>query len=252
MTCLWMGETRAKTRVCCVAFFHHATISGGSSSVKLSVLGTRLSSMVPVMTEKSSAPCNCSLSESASPCKILMRVAMARAVSGWSPVTITTFTPAICALTTASATPSLGGSSMPYRPTNSKSRSGKLQSVEPVPSNFAPTGISDDLIGRRAMHNTRRACAIKSPIVASIFAIAVTSLLAVQNFKTRSGAPFSTAKVSWPFPPWMVSIHLFSELKGISNTLSYSGFALERRMASEPPWTSVLAWRMATSVGEPL
>lgn len=37
------------------AFFHHFTFSGGSSSLKLSPAGTRLSSCTPVITENSAA-----------------------------------------------------------------------------------------------------------------------------------------------------------------------------------------------------
>mmetsp|Transcript_88431 Transcript_88431/g.255040 ORF Transcript_88431/g.255040 Transcript_88431/m.255040 type:complete len:241 (-) Transcript_88431:1061-1783(-) len=52
--------------------------------------------------------------------------------------------------------------------------------------------------------------------------------------------------------PWIVSIHLFSELNGISKILAFSGLALRARAASGPPWTSEDARKMATSVGEPV
>mmetsp|Transcript_19927 Transcript_19927/g.59641 ORF Transcript_19927/g.59641 Transcript_19927/m.59641 type:complete len:239 (-) Transcript_19927:929-1645(-) len=237
-----MGETRANTRVCCVAFCHQLTISGGSSSVKLSVFGTRDSSIAPVMTEKSSAPWSCSHSWSAVLRKMLMRLAMARAVSGWSPVTMTTFTPAFCARTTASATPSLGGSSMPNRPTNSKSFIGKLQSVGPVPSNFAFSGISSRDMRRLAMQRTRRAWPIRSAIWDSICAMAAPSFETVQNLSTRSGAPLRMANMLPRLAmPCTVSIHLFSELNGISKILSFSRFARVLFTAPAPPWTSMLA-----------
>mmetsp|Transcript_26715 Transcript_26715/g.60835 ORF Transcript_26715/g.60835 Transcript_26715/m.60835 type:complete len:307 (-) Transcript_26715:1427-2347(-) len=244
MTCLWIGETRAKTRACFVASVHHLTFSLGSSSVKLSALGTRLSSMTPVITVKSEAT---SFSG-----RMLMRFAMARAVSGWSPVTITTLTPALDALRTASSTPSLGGSSMPYRPTNSKLFRGKLQSVGPVPSR-GPGGHSLGFRGLLAMHRTRRACAMRTCMVFSITCIAALSLLTEQNLSTRSGAPFMTAKKPcWPFWPCTVSIHLFSELNGISKFLSFASWALVARTLPCPPCTSVHARMMATSVGEPV
>mmetsp|Transcript_38532 Transcript_38532/g.111311 ORF Transcript_38532/g.111311 Transcript_38532/m.111311 type:complete len:312 (+) Transcript_38532:440-1375(+) len=103
------------------------------------------------------------------------------------------------------------------------------------------------------MHSTRRAWLISSFIVFSITAIAAGSLCTLQNWSTRSGAPFSTAKL---FPcerwPWIVSIHLFSELKGISKIFSLAGELLVVLTAFEPPCTSVQARMMATSVGEPV
>mmetsp|Transcript_127746 Transcript_127746/g.355504 ORF Transcript_127746/g.355504 Transcript_127746/m.355504 type:complete len:203 (-) Transcript_127746:1730-2338(-) len=200
MTCLWIGDTRAKTRVCWTAFFHHLTTASGSSSVKVSALGTRLSSIVPVMTEKSSAPCSCSPSSGSSDAtlRMLMRVAIARAVSGWSPVTMTTLTPARCAWSTASSTPRLGGSSMPNRPMNSKSFSGKLQSPAPVPSKRPFSGTSLWLKPRRAAQSTLRPCAIKSCNCPSILAMDGESPCTVQNLSTRSGAPFRIAKNSEP------------------------------------------------------
>mmetsp|Transcript_101952 Transcript_101952/g.259181 ORF Transcript_101952/g.259181 Transcript_101952/m.259181 type:complete len:244 (-) Transcript_101952:605-1336(-) len=69
---------------------------------------------------------------------------------------------------------------------------------------------------------------------------------------TRSGAPLRMAKtlplLTWPCT---VSIHLFSELKGISKIFWFSGLSFRVFAASGPPWTSLLARRMATSVGEP-
>mmetsp|Transcript_59674 Transcript_59674/g.171136 ORF Transcript_59674/g.171136 Transcript_59674/m.171136 type:complete len:288 (+) Transcript_59674:1791-2654(+) len=130
---------------------------------------------------------------------------------------------------------------------------GKLQSSGPVPSNLAPSGISEGPRLLFAMHKTRRAWAMRSDIVVSICAIAAPSLATVQNFKTRSGAPFRTAnmwlRLGWP---WIVSIHLFSELKGISKTLSFSSFDLVLRTAPGPPCTCTHARRIATSVGDPV
>mmetsp|Transcript_19926 Transcript_19926/g.59637 ORF Transcript_19926/g.59637 Transcript_19926/m.59637 type:complete len:220 (-) Transcript_19926:551-1210(-) len=103
------------------------------------------------------------------------------------------------------------------------------------------------------MARTRRAWPMRSAIVASMFAWAAPSLATVQYLSTRSGAPFITAhmlpRLGWPCT---VSIHLFSELKGISKTLSLSGCAFRDFMAPVPPQTSMLARKMATSVGEPL
>mmetsp|Transcript_118069 Transcript_118069/g.231814 ORF Transcript_118069/g.231814 Transcript_118069/m.231814 type:complete len:222 (-) Transcript_118069:28-693(-) len=50
----------------------------------------------------------------------------------------------------------------------------------------------------------------------------------------------------------MVSIHLFSELKGISKILAFSGLAFKAFTACAPPCTSLEALKMATSVGEPV
>mmetsp|Transcript_10941 Transcript_10941/g.32059 ORF Transcript_10941/g.32059 Transcript_10941/m.32059 type:complete len:228 (+) Transcript_10941:1131-1814(+) len=215
MTCLWMGETRAKTRACLVASVHQLTFSGGSSSVKLSALGTRDSSCVPVITE------NSWMAWSFGSCsgRMLMRLAMARAVSGWSPVTMTTLTPALFALITAVSTPSLGGSSMPKSPTNSKPCMGKLQSFSQVPSNW-PAGCSPGDRFLLAMASTRRAWPMRSCIVCSMTFMAAASAPQAQNLSTRSGAPFTIPKAWPPFWPWIVSIHLFSELNGISNSFS--------------------------------
>mmetsp|Transcript_74355 Transcript_74355/g.221840 ORF Transcript_74355/g.221840 Transcript_74355/m.221840 type:complete len:436 (+) Transcript_74355:1453-2760(+) len=184
---------------------------------------------------------------------MLMRPAMARAVSGWSPVTMTTLMPARCAWRTASATPRLGGSSMPKRPRNSKSLSGKLQSAVPVPSNLPPSGTSPWEMTRRAMQSTRRPCDIRSWSFPSMLAMEGASRCTAQNLRTRSGAPFMIAKNSEPpCPPWTVSIHLFSELKGISKALKFSGRAFALFTSPGPPETSLQARRMATSVGDPV
>mmetsp|Transcript_89231 Transcript_89231/g.199551 ORF Transcript_89231/g.199551 Transcript_89231/m.199551 type:complete len:455 (+) Transcript_89231:1203-2567(+) len=245
MTCLWIGETRAKTRACFTACCHQSTFSVDSSSVKLSAFGKRLSNRTPVMTVKSSPSTLASSSG-----RMLMRLAMARAVSGWSPVTITTFTPAACAFVTASATPSLGGSSMPYRPTNSKPFMEKLQSAPLEPSRAG--GNSPAVYLRFAMQSTRRAWRMRLCIVFSMTSTAAGSFCTVQNFSTRSGAPLSTAKAPEERWPCTVSIHLFSELKGISKIFSLLACARVAFIAWGPPCTSVHARMMATSVGEPV
>mmetsp|Transcript_26145 Transcript_26145/g.82972 ORF Transcript_26145/g.82972 Transcript_26145/m.82972 type:complete len:351 (+) Transcript_26145:1697-2749(+) len=103
------------------------------------------------------------------------------------------------------------------------------------------------------MQSTRRAWCMSSCIVRSTTAMAAGSLLTLQNLSTRSGAPLRTAKAP-PCDrcPWMVSIHLFSELKGISKIFSLAGLLLDALTSALPPCTSVQARMMATSVGEPV
>mmetsp|Transcript_99923 Transcript_99923/g.322094 ORF Transcript_99923/g.322094 Transcript_99923/m.322094 type:complete len:275 (+) Transcript_99923:427-1251(+) len=103
------------------------------------------------------------------------------------------------------------------------------------------------------MASTRRASPISFCIWASMTATAWGLELTEQNLSTRSGAPFKIAK-ALPLPAWpcTVSIHLFSELKGISNNVWFSGFCLNSLAELGPPWTSQEARMMATSVGEPV
>mmetsp|Transcript_3064 Transcript_3064/g.5910 ORF Transcript_3064/g.5910 Transcript_3064/m.5910 type:complete len:295 (+) Transcript_3064:1795-2679(+) len=109
------------------------------------------------------------------------------------------------------------------------------------------------VISRLAMHSTRRPWLMRSCNFCSTFATEAESAFTVQNFRTRSGAPLRIAKNLPDFGfPWTVSIHLFSELKGISNTFSCSGFSLVAFAAAAPPLTSEDARRMATSVGDPI
>mmetsp|Transcript_62121 Transcript_62121/g.133571 ORF Transcript_62121/g.133571 Transcript_62121/m.133571 type:complete len:275 (-) Transcript_62121:1158-1982(-) len=94
---------------------------------------------------------------------------------------------------------------------------------------------------------------MRSCIVASIFAMPAASLWTEQNFNTRSGAPFTIEKTPClPGWPWTVSIHLFSELNGISKSLLFVGLSLLFFTCSAPPCTSVHALRIAISVGEPV
>mmetsp|Transcript_111160 Transcript_111160/g.278318 ORF Transcript_111160/g.278318 Transcript_111160/m.278318 type:complete len:268 (+) Transcript_111160:1540-2343(+) len=103
------------------------------------------------------------------------------------------------------------------------------------------------------MASTRRASFMSFFISPSITAIEAGSCETEQNFSTLSGAPLRIAKTfGLPYWPWIVSIHLFSELKGISKSLLFSGFCFSCFAPSGPPCTSLEARRMATSVGEPV
>mmetsp|Transcript_97112 Transcript_97112/g.153749 ORF Transcript_97112/g.153749 Transcript_97112/m.153749 type:complete len:242 (+) Transcript_97112:650-1375(+) len=102
------------------------------------------------------------------------------------------------------------------------------------------------------MHRTRRPWLINLCSSRSILLTATGSLLLEQNVSTLSGAPFnitmnfelSTGSLC------TVSIHLFSELKGIVNI--FSCFSLASCNAIGPPATSTQARMIAASVGDPL
>mmetsp|Transcript_98690 Transcript_98690/g.276376 ORF Transcript_98690/g.276376 Transcript_98690/m.276376 type:complete len:240 (-) Transcript_98690:83-802(-) len=119
ITCLCMGDTRAKTLVVTTTFSQKARTSSRSLRENLSSAGNIPSNCEPMTTSKSCASMSLS-SEKRVPSRIPTRAAMARAVAGWSPVIITTAMPASWAARTASATPSLGGSSIPKKPKSSK------------------------------------------------------------------------------------------------------------------------------------
>mmetsp|Transcript_74494 Transcript_74494/g.230211 ORF Transcript_74494/g.230211 Transcript_74494/m.230211 type:complete len:356 (-) Transcript_74494:899-1966(-) len=105
---------------------------------------------------------------------------------------------------------------------------------------------------RLAMQSTRRACSIKLFMFFSITSMAAGSLCTLQNLSTRSGAPLSTAKTAPERWPWMVSIHLFSELNGISKIFWLASLFFVALAASGPPCTSEQARMIATSVGDPV
>mmetsp|Transcript_38530 Transcript_38530/g.111300 ORF Transcript_38530/g.111300 Transcript_38530/m.111300 type:complete len:434 (-) Transcript_38530:307-1608(-) len=102
------------------------------------------------------------------------------------------------------------------------------------------------------MQSTRRAWLMSCFMVCSMTCMAAGSDCTLQNLSTRSGAPLSTAKTPCERWPWTVSIHLFSELKGISKIFSLAGLLFVARTDFWPPCTSVQARMMATSVGEPV
>mmetsp|Transcript_37834 Transcript_37834/g.105247 ORF Transcript_37834/g.105247 Transcript_37834/m.105247 type:complete len:515 (-) Transcript_37834:749-2293(-) len=250
MTRLWSGDTRAKTRASTTARRQKPSTSGLSSPEKSPFLGSMPASWGPVITSNAWASRSPSCTRSFS--KMPRRAAIAQAVAGWSPVTITTVMPASWARRIASATPRLGGSSMPNRPTNSKPSRGKLQSVMQEPSNLPSGGASDRSIGRCAAHSTRLPKRIKSCSMRLAAARCASSI--AHSDSTCSGAPLINERYSAVpslslFAEWTVSIHLFSELNGISNNTVLSDLSLASSF--EPPTQSMLAFRIAASVGEP-
>mmetsp|Transcript_5219 Transcript_5219/g.14766 ORF Transcript_5219/g.14766 Transcript_5219/m.14766 type:complete len:217 (-) Transcript_5219:1954-2604(-) len=151
MVRLCMGDTRAKTRVsvtqCCQKRPSSQASSEVENGVKSSSGGMCSSIMAPVTTRHLCASSSCS--GRITP----MRRAMASAVLGWSPVTMTVFAPAIRMRCKASTTPALGGSSRATRPQKVKPSMGKFASLALLPWNLKSWGLS--VIHCSAKHSTR-------------------------------------------------------------------------------------------------
>mmetsp|Transcript_42696 Transcript_42696/g.121750 ORF Transcript_42696/g.121750 Transcript_42696/m.121750 type:complete len:200 (+) Transcript_42696:1201-1800(+) len=167
-----------------------------------------------------------------------MRRAMASAVAGWSPVTITVRAPARHSRATDSAAPGLGGSSRATKPRSSKPSIG---GSSPAASNAAALPS-----GRSAKQSMRLPSAIRSQSLACI--CASSSRPTLQAPRTRSGAPLSTM-VPPSSPACAVSIHFVALLNGTS---WICGRAVRSRSACSDPSSRRQAARIATSVGEPL
>mmetsp|Transcript_63311 Transcript_63311/g.160283 ORF Transcript_63311/g.160283 Transcript_63311/m.160283 type:complete len:550 (+) Transcript_63311:844-2493(+) len=257
---LCIGETRAKTRVCSTHLCQNraasaAALASSPRSLSSPPGGAWTSICAPVTTRNSAAA-----AASASPPgehgdgeTTPIRRAMASAVAGWSPVTITVRAPARAMRVTASATPSLGGSSSATRPRSAKPSNGKFTSSTPEPSKrkFGPRPGS----GFSARHRTRFPCAMSRAKLAS--ARARTAGSTAQKASTRSGAPLSTAtkcgasrphSSAAPVMACTVNIHLAELLNGISKTCGSP-----QRVASvrSLPRTCRHPAKIATSVGEP-
>mmetsp|Transcript_108133 Transcript_108133/g.247983 ORF Transcript_108133/g.247983 Transcript_108133/m.247983 type:complete len:259 (-) Transcript_108133:1662-2438(-) len=184
ITCLWIGETRAKTQVFVTQVCQNSMIAVSCScSKKSSPLGIILSIWDPVTAV------NLSFSSGAIP----SRRAMALAVSGWSPVTMITRTPAWWAAVTASRTPSLGGSSIPMSPQKlSPVLRSKFRLSSLLPSKACPAGSWTVLV---AKHSTRRPSDISSWSMVSNFLLCCGVISSAPHLahksSTRSGAPFT-------------------------------------------------------------
>ena len=152
--------------------------------------------------------------------------AMARAVAGWSPVIITTRTPAARHCARASGTSGRGGSASASRPRNSKSKScwlagqsapwaAPVQCPRATPSTRRPRSARDSTWARRALRPAssrwhRSATASGAPLVASWYMwgwpLANTRVMARMSLDsgyTNSGSrPSCTCSVplshSWP------------------------------------------------------
>ena len=143
--------------------------------------------------------------------------AIARAVAGWSPVTIATRIPARRQAAMESATPDLGGSSIPTRPSRTRSFS-MLSGLD---------GISLLLMLRTATATTRK------PRSAMRATACCASPISRQRSRTASGAPLTIARF-----PTMTDIRRRRGSKG------------NRRIAGEissSAWTSTLRRRAKTS-----
>mmetsp|Transcript_27263 Transcript_27263/g.81197 ORF Transcript_27263/g.81197 Transcript_27263/m.81197 type:complete len:656 (+) Transcript_27263:717-2684(+) len=252
---LCIGETRAKTQVCFTQFlqkiWHFSVeLAVRASWVKLSSWGSCSSSCAPVITRKARASSSNSVAGMTP-----MRRAMASAVHGWSPVTMMVLAPASAIFHTASVAPGFGGSSRATRPRKVKPSMGKLTSSGDEPSNLKPAARSRRLSAR---HSTRLPCRMRHPRLSS--AAARSAGLASHMARTRSGAPFSTARklpeasslvmgVPSPVAACTVSIHLLALLKGISKTCAWDARTTPASLSVRTPWQP---WTIATSVGEPM
>mmetsp|Transcript_40785 Transcript_40785/g.105517 ORF Transcript_40785/g.105517 Transcript_40785/m.105517 type:complete len:531 (-) Transcript_40785:349-1941(-) len=252
---LCIGETRAKTQVYFTQFCQNCCASweelfASDSASKLSSAGNCSSKAAPVMTRKQRA------SSSFSTAGITpMRLAMASAVHGWSPVTMTVRAPASAIFSTASVAPAFGGSSSATKPRNTNASMGKLASSAFDPSNLKPGARSRR---RSARHSTRLPWLMRRPRLSSAAARSMGGRSHMSM--TRSGAPLSTARkppvesslaVREPSPlmECTVSIHFATLLKGISKTC---GCAPRAALALASPSTFSQPETMATSVGDPM
>mmetsp|Transcript_25532 Transcript_25532/g.64358 ORF Transcript_25532/g.64358 Transcript_25532/m.64358 type:complete len:294 (+) Transcript_25532:1141-2022(+) len=203
--------------------------------------------------------------------------AIARAVSAWSPVTITTRTDAACARFTAVFTPAFGGSSIPNRPASCSSSPTKPSRLSTpaiaiahcfsfvsspsrfasAPGLFAAAVCAARNLGRSGM--TISATAITRFPSAISPRHSPSTLPPTGDFSrsnTRSGAPFTMSKPRRFGPPGnscAVTMYLFAELNGISNTFwcDRSDWLYTENRSAALKFTA-LAKKMAFSVGEPL
>jgi hypothetical protein len=206
---LWAGETRAKTSI--------ASTSRSNASSLIA------SSSAPVTTRP--------------PFRIPSSRAIAAAVSGWSPVIITTRTPAPSHVRTAGAASGRGGSIMATRPRNVCSCSA-VSSVAPAFEDTPSTRIASPAIPRAAATTRARAASSSGTSPA-----AAASRVHVAS--TTSGAPFDTAFTP-SFVRCKVVMRFDSEVNGISATrgCSASSAGFER-----PAFAA--ATTSAPSVGSP-
>ena len=208
MRVFWSASSRAKCR-------------SGSSSESWSCSSEMSRSRSPVRTRGSR-----------SPTRPIWR-AIATAVRGWSPVTITTRMPALRQRATASATSSRGGSSRATSPASTR------------PASSASWG-SPSATGRQATASTRRP---RSPSSASASsrrrrpASSSGTTPSRSALRSQSGSSDSSAPLQWRTRPspsrWTVVSRRRSESKGISSTRSAGTASGRARRASSTSATSV-------------
>mmetsp|Transcript_86406 Transcript_86406/g.241727 ORF Transcript_86406/g.241727 Transcript_86406/m.241727 type:complete len:308 (+) Transcript_86406:754-1677(+) len=249
MVRLCVGETRAKTRVYFTQRPQKSSNLSASSvpdfiqeSVKSSPGRTCSSSCSPVKTRYSSARLSLWSSCADSPDTstvfgglsgmMSIRLAIVKAVSGWSPVTMTVMQPASCNCAIDSFTPLLGGSSMAMQPQKCRSLKGKLASMGFEPLKSKPTCKSVN--HRSASAKTRLPCSINPSNSRSNSCCC--SPVRLHCFSTCSGAPLRTSRwVDFASSQCIVSMHFVELLKGIWNT---SRCSVRNRTATSSPKAS--------------
>mmetsp|Transcript_40190 Transcript_40190/g.104755 ORF Transcript_40190/g.104755 Transcript_40190/m.104755 type:complete len:231 (-) Transcript_40190:122-814(-) len=140
---------------------------------------------------------------------------IAIAVGRWSPVIITTLTPASWHIWMLGGTDVLGGSKIPQSPRTASGPGAKIVRSLSSASALRMRSTSAGVSGRTAISRLRsawsarlpfcsstppRSCSLISPDTASAFPASVAMSTRDRLGMMRSGAPFSTAMCVWPLP----------------------------------------------------
>ena len=203
------GETRAKTVM--------------SSSARSSSASSIASSSAPETTR----PC----------CRSPISRAIASAVTGWSPVIITTRMPAVSQVRIAAVASGRGGSSMPTSPRN--------VSPDSASAKQAPFLSAIASVRRPSLESAVNASRTSARPASSRGTTPSAPRIVVHAARITSGAPLANAQVR-PSTWCKVVMHFLAESNGISST---RGLAASVALFPRPAFSA--ATTSAASVGSP-